>query len=50
MSWQIVPTRLTELLNDPDPGRSQRGMRAMLGMRKIDIATLEQAAAPGVLS
>jgi predicted 3-demethylubiquinone-9 3-methyltransferase (glyoxalase superfamily) len=44
VSWQIVPTRLIELLDDPDPERSQRAMRAMLGMKKIDIATLEQAA------
>ncbi len=45
LSWQIVPTRLTELLDDPDPETSQRVMRAMLEMRKIDIAALEQAAA-----
>jgi predicted 3-demethylubiquinone-9 3-methyltransferase (glyoxalase superfamily) len=45
VSWQIVPTRLTELLGDPDPETSERVMRAMLEMKKIDIATLEQAAA-----
>ena len=45
LSWQIVPTRLTELLADPDRERSQRVMKAMLGMRKIDIAELEAAAA-----
>jgi predicted 3-demethylubiquinone-9 3-methyltransferase (glyoxalase superfamily) len=33
-----------ELLGDPDPGRSQRAMQAMLQMRKIDIAELERAA------
>ena len=44
LSWQIVPTRLTELLTDPDPGRAQRAMKAMLEMKKIDIATLERAA------
>ncbi len=44
LSWQVVPTRLTELLSDPDPETSQRVMRAMLEMRKIDIAALEQAA------
>jgi len=43
LSWQIVPTRLTELLSDPDPVRSQRAMRAMLEMGKIDIAAVEQA-------
>jgi predicted 3-demethylubiquinone-9 3-methyltransferase (glyoxalase superfamily) len=45
VSWPIVPNRLTELLGDPDPKTSQRVMRAMLEMQKIDIATLEQAAA-----
>lgn len=45
MSWQVIPTRLVELLGDPDPERSQGAMRAMLGMRKIDIAALEEAAA-----
>jgi predicted 3-demethylubiquinone-9 3-methyltransferase (glyoxalase superfamily) len=45
VSWQVVPTRLTELLDDPDRELSQRVMSAMLQMRKIDIATLEEAAA-----
>lgn len=45
VSWQIVPTRLSELLGDPDPARAQRAMQAMLQMRKIDIAALEKAAA-----
>jgi predicted 3-demethylubiquinone-9 3-methyltransferase (glyoxalase superfamily) len=44
LSWQVVPTRLMELLEDPDPGKSQGAMRAMLGMKKIDIADVEQAA------
>lgn len=44
LSWQIVPTRLVELVGDPDPEKSQRAMEAMLGMKKIDIAALEQAA------
>jgi predicted 3-demethylubiquinone-9 3-methyltransferase (glyoxalase superfamily) len=44
LSWQIVPTRLTELLQDPDPGRSHRAMQAMLEMKKIEIAELERAA------
>jgi predicted 3-demethylubiquinone-9 3-methyltransferase (glyoxalase superfamily) len=44
LSWQIIPNRLMELLGDPDPGRSQRAMEAMLKMQKIDIATLERAA------
>ena len=47
VSWQIIPTRLPELLNDPDPKRSERAMRAMLEMKKIDIQTLERAAMAG---
>lgn len=44
VSWQIVPTMLPELLRNPDPELSQRVMHAMLGMKKIDIQALEQAA------
>jgi predicted 3-demethylubiquinone-9 3-methyltransferase (glyoxalase superfamily) len=44
LSWQIIPDRLMELIGDPDPGRSQRAMQAMLQMVKIDIAELERAA------
>ena len=45
VSWQIVPTRLHELLADPDREVSQRVMAAMLQMRKLDIAGLEHAVA-----
>jgi predicted 3-demethylubiquinone-9 3-methyltransferase (glyoxalase superfamily) len=45
VSWQVVPRRLTELLSDPDPAAARRVMQAMLGMRKIEIAELERAAA-----
>ena len=44
LSWQVVPTRLNELIADPDAGRAQRAMQAMLEMKKIDIAALERAA------
>jgi predicted 3-demethylubiquinone-9 3-methyltransferase (glyoxalase superfamily) len=44
LSWQVVPQQLEELLGDPDPGRSQRAMQAMLQMSKIDIAELRRAA------
>ncbi|GAA4466129.1 VOC family protein [Nemorincola caseinilytica] len=44
LSWQIIPDRLGELLNDKDGARAQRAMMAMLGMQKIDIAELERAA------
>jgi predicted 3-demethylubiquinone-9 3-methyltransferase (glyoxalase superfamily) len=43
LSWQIVPTALGAMLGDPDPKRSQNAMRAMLQMRKIDIAALRRA-------
>ena len=44
LSWQVVPTRMFELLHDPDADRAQRAMQAMLKMRKLDIAELERAA------
>lgn len=43
LSWQIIPTALGELLGDPDPERSQRVMKAMLEMKKIDIDGLRRA-------
>ncbi|RJQ22634.1 MAG: VOC family protein [Nitrospiraceae bacterium] len=43
LSWQIVPTVLSEMLNDPDPVKSQRVMKVMLQMKKIDIAGLKKA-------
>ena len=44
LSWQIVPRRLDELLNDPEPERARRAMEAMLKMGKIEVAALEDAA------
>lgn len=44
LSWQIVPTRLWELMNDPDKDRARRTMEAMMTMVKIDIAEIERAA------
>ncbi len=44
LSWQVIPTRLGELLSDPDAGRAQRTMAAMMRMQKIDISALEAAA------
>ena len=43
VSWQIVPTALAELIGDPDPEKAQQAMKAMLGMRKIDIEALWRA-------
>jgi predicted 3-demethylubiquinone-9 3-methyltransferase (glyoxalase superfamily) len=44
LSWQIVPTRLYELLSDPDPARAQAAAAAMMEMQKIVVADLEAAA------
>jgi predicted 3-demethylubiquinone-9 3-methyltransferase (glyoxalase superfamily) len=43
LSWQIVPTVLGEMMQDKDEEKSQRVMKAMLQMNKIDIARLKQA-------
>src|SRR5690606_36128324 len=45
LSWQIAPTRLGELMSDPDPDKVRRVTAAMLKMVKLDIAPLEAAAA-----
>jgi predicted 3-demethylubiquinone-9 3-methyltransferase (glyoxalase superfamily) len=38
LSWQIVPSRLPDLIRHP------KAMQAMMGMKKIDLAALEKAA------
>ena len=43
LSWQIIPKRLGELMSDPDPEKAGKVMQAMLQMKKIDIAKLEEA-------
>jgi predicted 3-demethylubiquinone-9 3-methyltransferase (glyoxalase superfamily) len=43
LSWQIVPTVLGEMMQDKDPEKSERVMKAMLQMKKLDIKSLEQA-------
>jgi predicted 3-demethylubiquinone-9 3-methyltransferase (glyoxalase superfamily) len=43
VSWQIVPTVLDVLLQDKDTERANRVMKAMLQMKKIDIAGLQEA-------
>jgi predicted 3-demethylubiquinone-9 3-methyltransferase (glyoxalase superfamily) len=43
LSWQIVPRQLNELMRDPDPAKSARVTKAMLGMKKIDIQGLVDA-------
>ena len=44
LSWQIVPTVLAELMADPDIEKAARVTKAMLQMKKLDIAALEAAA------
>ena len=43
VSWQIVATILSKLLQDKDPEKAKRVMQAMLQMDKIDINRLKQA-------
>ena len=44
LSWQIAPEEIVELLGDPNNAAGQRAMKAMLGMKKLDLAALEAAA------
>ena len=44
VSWQVTPTRLLDLVKDPDVNRARRAMDAMTKMIKIDIAEVERAA------
>lgn len=43
VSWQIVPRVLIEMLQDEDPEKSERVMKAMLQMTKLDIGPLKEA-------
>jgi predicted 3-demethylubiquinone-9 3-methyltransferase (glyoxalase superfamily) len=43
LSWQITPTVLIDMLHDKDSEKSERVMKAMLQMQKIDIAKLKAA-------
>ena len=43
LSWQIIPSALGELMNDPDPLKAGRVMQAMMKMTKIDIEGLKRA-------
>jgi predicted 3-demethylubiquinone-9 3-methyltransferase (glyoxalase superfamily) len=43
LSWQIIPTALAEMLQDEDAEKSNRDMKAMLAMEKLDVAGLERA-------
>ena len=43
VSWQVIPSRLLDMLNDPNPEKAQRVTAAMLSMKKLDLAALTQA-------
>ena len=44
LSWQVVPKGMDEVFSSDDPARAQRAMQAMLGMRKLDVQALRDAA------
>lgn len=43
VSWQIVPSMLSDMVSDPDLPNGQRAMKAMMQMKKLDIVELERA-------
>jgi predicted 3-demethylubiquinone-9 3-methyltransferase (glyoxalase superfamily) len=43
VSWQVVPKILDQLVGDPDSEKSQRAMKALLQMKKLDIEALKRA-------
>ena len=43
LSWQVVPAKLSEIFADPDSTKTERVMKAMMSMKKMDIRTLERA-------
>ena len=43
LTWQIVPKRFMELINDPNPTKVKAVMDAMMEMVKLEIAPLEKA-------
>lgn len=44
LSWQVVPTAIAEIFSDSNPEGPRRAMQAMLGMGKLEIASLRSAA------
>jgi predicted 3-demethylubiquinone-9 3-methyltransferase (glyoxalase superfamily) len=43
VSWQVIPTGMIDMLNDPDPEKAKRATEAMFQMKKIDLAAIQQA-------
>ena len=44
VSWQVVPAGFEEIFGSGDPERATRAMKAMFGMKKLDLAALQAAA------
>jgi predicted 3-demethylubiquinone-9 3-methyltransferase (glyoxalase superfamily) len=47
VSWQVIPTAMERMFDDPESPATQRAMNAMLRMKKLDLAELERAYAGG---
>lgn len=45
VSWQVVPVQLVELLSGPDPAKARKVLQALMQMKKLDLAALQEAAA-----
>lgn len=43
VSWQVIPSKLIDMVSDPDPEKAARTTKAMLSMGKIDLPELEKA-------
>ena len=43
LSWQVVPSAIQRMMNDPDSARSAQVMNAVMKMKKIDLAAIERA-------
>jgi predicted 3-demethylubiquinone-9 3-methyltransferase (glyoxalase superfamily) len=44
VSWQVVPAGFEDVWSSGDPARAERAMKAMMGMKKLDLAALQAAA------
>ena len=44
LSWQVVPAAVAQMMSDPDEGRRDRAMKAVLSMKKLDLAAIQAAA------
>jgi predicted 3-demethylubiquinone-9 3-methyltransferase (glyoxalase superfamily) len=48
LSWQVVPTELSEMMSDPDRTKVKRMSDALFKLKRIDIAELKRAYDRGV--